>query len=146
LVERKIDLINLLIAVRILRIRRDEAGRALLQDSFLEGGLLSRSQITEWFEGGEDLLWDRLFYSEYSRLAGAVQASDRSLTAIERALDDEWMREIQTVKFVPYGAEIAIAYLLAHEYEVRNLRILFAAKSAGLALETTRERMRESYV
>lgn len=146
LVERRIDLINILIAVRILRIRRDEAGRALLQDSLLEGGLLSHARITEWFDGGEDLLWDRLFYSEYGRLATAVTASDRSLTAIERALDNEWMHEIQEVKYIPYGAEVAIAYLLAREYEVRNLRILFAAKSAGLSAETTRERIRESYV
>ena len=146
LVECKIDLINLLIAVRILRMKSGEAGRAFLRDAMIEGGKLSRSQLIEWFEGGEDLLWDRLFYSPYSRLATAIHASDRSLTAIERCLDNAWMNEIQTAKFIPYGAEVAIAYLLAHEYEVRNLRILFAAKDAGLAVETTRERIRDSYV
>jgi V/A-type H+-transporting ATPase subunit C len=146
LVESRIDLVNIQIVVRILRIRRDEAGRALLKDAFLEGGHLSLAQLVDWFDGGEDVLWDRLFYSDYYRLAQVVQSGDRSLTAIECALDDEWMHRIQEVKLIPYGAEVAIAYLLAHEYEVRNLRILFAAKSAGLAVDTTRERIRESYV
>ncbi len=146
LVETKIDLINLLTAVRILRMNRGYAGRAFLQDALLDGGTLSADLIGEWFDGGEEMLWDRLAYTDYAKLSASVTSSDRSLTAIERSLDNAWMREIREAKLIAFGAEVAVAYLLAHEYEVRNLRILFAAKAAGLSVETTRERIREGYV
>ncbi len=146
LVRTKIDLTNLLICVRILRMRSGESGRALLQASLIEGGCLTFSDLYAWFDAGEDRLWERLYYSEQSRLASAVARTDRSLTAVERCIDNAWMNEIQAAKYVPYGPEVAIAYLLAYEYEVRNLRILFAAKDAGLDIETTRERIRDSYV
>ena len=61
-------------------------------------------------------------------------------------MDSFWMRRIQGVKFVPYGPEVLIAYLLAQEYEVRNLRICIAGKRERLSVEMIRERMRDSYV
>ena len=146
LVRMKIDLTNLLICVRILRMKSGEMGRLLLENALIAGGLISFADLKAWFSVGEDFLWDRLYYSEYDALASAVSASDGSLTAVERCLDNEWMRQIRSVKFVSYGAEVAIAFLQAHEYEVRNLRIILSGKEAGLATETLRERIRDSYV
>ena len=146
LVRMKIDLTNLLICVRILRMKSGEMGRLLLENALIAGGLISFADLKAWFSVGEDFLWDRLYYSEYDVLASAVSASDGSLTAVERCLDNEWMRQIRSVKFVSYGAEVAIAFLQAHEYEVRNLRIILSGKEAGLATETLRERIRDSYV
>ena len=146
LVRMKIDLTNLLICVRILRMKSGEMGRLLLENALLAGGLLPQDTLRAWFAAGEEILWERLYYSQYDALASAVLASDRSLTAVERCLDNEWMRQIRSVKFVSYGAEVAIAFLLAHEYEVRNLRIVLSGKEAGLATETIRERIRDSYV
>ena len=100
----------------------------------------------DWFEGGESFLWDRLAYSSYDRLARTVSESDKSLTAVERSMDDAWMEEIRTARYVPYGAEVLVAYLLAYEAEVRNLRILLAGKEAELPTQIIRERIRESYV
>ena len=39
-----------------------------------------------------------------------------------------------------------VAFLAAHEYEVKNLRILLSGKEAGIAVATIRERIRDSYV
>ena len=49
-------------------------------------------------------------------------------------------------KFVPSGLEVMIAFLAAHEYEVKNLRILLSGKEAGIPVATIRERIRDSYV
>ena len=146
IVRKKIDLTNILITVRILRMNSGEVGRLLYEDALIDGGYLSRSQLKEWFLAGEEMLWDRLLYSEYSRLAESVLKTDSSLTAVERCIDDYLMERIKEVKLVPYGAEVMISYLFAREYEVRNLRIVFAGKEAGLPTETIRERIRESYV
>ena len=146
LVRQKIDLTNLLITVRILRMKSGEVGKILLNDALLEGGEIATAQIKEWFAAGEESLWDRLYYSQYSALASAVAAGDGGLTAVERCVDNYWMQEIRKIRFVPFGAEVAIAFLLAHEYEVRNLRIILGGKEVGLNTETIRERIRDSYV
>ena len=57
-----------------------------------------------------------------------------------------WMDMIRETKFIPVGLEVMVSFLLAHEYEVKNLRIVLAGKEAGIASETIRERIRDSYV
>ena len=42
-----------------------------------------------------------------------------------------------------FGAEIAIGYIVALEYEVKNIRIILAGKDAGLSPEVIRERLRD---
>ena len=146
LVKRKIDLTNLLICVRILRMKSGEIGKMLWKDSVIEGGTLSRETLDEWFAKGEDKLWERLYYTAYTALAKAVLAGDGSLTCVERCCDNCLMDAVREAKSVPYGVEVVVAFLLAHEYEVRNLRILLAGKDASLSRETIRERIRDSYV
>jgi len=146
LVREKIDLINLLIVVRILRMKLGESGRMLLSASLLSGGRLSHAQLLSWFEAGESVMWDRLYYTSYGKLSEAVAASDRGLTAVERSADDFWMAHVREAKYASFGPEVLIAFLQAHEYEVRNLRIILAGKTAGLSQETIRERIREGYV
>lgn len=146
LVRAKIDLTNLLTAVRVLRMKSGELGRLLLRDALIAGGELSEKELIIWCEDGEETLWEKLFYGSYGMLSRAIGASDRSLTAIERCIDNAWMELIREAKMIPYGAEVLIGYLLAREYEVKNLRILLAGKELGLPTETVRERMRDSYV
>ena len=146
LVQKKIDLTNLMMCVRILRMKSGEAGKMLLSEALLAGGTLTHEQLLDWFLGGEEFLWERMSYSSYDRLARTVRESDGSLTAVERNVDDAWMQEIKTALYIPYGTEVLIAYLLARETEVRNLRILLAGKEAELPAQIIRERIRESYV
>ena len=56
------------------------------------------------------------------------------------------MEVAREAKMVSFGAEILVGYLIAREYEVKNLRILLAGKSVGLTTDALRERMRLSYV
>ncbi len=127
-------------------MKNGENGKTLLRESLLEGGRLSHAWIFSQIEAGEDRLWDQLYYTEYAKLSIAVVASDRSLTAVERSCDNYLMETLQGIKYVSFGAEVLIAFLQAHEYEVRNLRIILAGKAAGLSVATIRERIRDSYV
>ncbi len=146
LVREKIDLTNLLTVVRVKRMKLGESGRMLLEETLLEGGEISHASLLSWFAEEETLMWDRLYYTDYGKLAEAVAATDRSLTAIERSLDQYWMTHIREAKYVSFGPEVLIAFLQANEYEVRNLRIILAGKTAGLDAATIRERIREGYV
>ena len=146
LVRVKIDLINLMSAVRILRMNSGIAGKALLEEALLPGGTLEDSLIREAFDRGEEHLWARLRTTEYGSLSDKIVASDRTLTAVERIADNHWMELIRETKFVPMGLEVMVSFMLAHEYEVKNLRIVLAGKDAGIPVETIRERIRDNYV
>lgn len=146
LVRAKIDLVNLVMCVRVLRMKSGEAGRLFLNESLISGGLLGTDFCAELYTRGEKGMWERLLYSEYAKFATAVQESDRSLTAIERFADDTWMELAKAAKFIPFGTEVLTGYLIAAEYEARNLRIALAGTEAGLAADTIRERIRDSYV
>ncbi|MBQ7334977.1 MAG: V-type ATPase subunit [Clostridia bacterium] len=146
LVQAKIDLVNLMMTVRILRMKSGEAGKNLLRDALITGGRFSDDTLLALYDGGEEMLWEHVRHSAYEKFATAVAASDRSLTAVERSADDVWMEMIRAAKWIPVGQEAMVAFLLAHEYEVRNLRIVLAGKEAGLPVATVRERIRENYV
>jgi V/A-type H+-transporting ATPase subunit C len=143
LVVARIDLTNVLTVVRILRMKSGEAGKALMEEAFLEGGLLSRADL---LGKTEETVWEELRYTCYGSFAHAAAEGNGSLSGIERAADDFVMEIVKETKFIPVGAEVMIAFLLAHEYEVKNLRIVLAGKEAGLSPSVIRERIRKSYV
>lgn len=146
LVRTRIDLLNVMIALRILRMKSGEVGKVLFADAFLEGGTLTLDGLMNALEKGEDSLWESLRYSEYARLAEGFAKSDATLSTAEKLADNHWMSLIMENKFVPMGLEVMIAFLAAHEYEVKNLRILLSGKEAGIPTATIRERIRDSYV
>ncbi len=146
LVKTRIDLLNTMIALRILRMKSGEVGKVLFADAFLEGGKLACERMTDCMAGGEDALWELLRYSDYSRFAESFAKSDKALSTAERLADNYWMSLILENRFVPDGLEVMIGFLAAHEYEVKNLRILLSGKEAGIATATIRERIRDSYV
>lgn len=146
LVEAKIDLVNLMTVIRLLRMRCGEAGRLLLRGAVLPGGKLDASLLEEYYSTGESGMWEKLLYSDYARFASLVAESDRGLTAIERIADDCWMDFVREAKMIPFGDEVVIGYLLGTECALRNIRIILSGLAAGLAASTIRERIRESYV
>lgn len=146
LVCAKIDLLNVSMAIRVLRMQSGDAGRALLEDALLEGGTLGRDRLLNAFLSGEAALLADLGGTEYSEISEAIAQSEGSTSVLDRIADDFWMSMIRETKFIPVGLEVMVSFLLAHEYEVKNLRIVLAGKEAGLPSSTIRERIRESYV
>lgn len=145
LVQAKIDLTNLLICLRLIRMNSGAAAEAFLEESLLSGGTLDRTLFTESLTAGEQNMAERLIYSRYSGFA-ALLAEGSPLYALEKWSDDFWMDLARDAKFVPFGAEVLIGYAIALEYEIKNIRILLAGKDAGLDSDVIRERLRKSYV
>ena len=146
LVQTKIDLLNTMIALRILRMKSGDVGKVLFSEAFLEGGKLTRERMTECMAEGEGALLSLIRQTEYVVFAEKLLLSDGALSTAEKLADNHWMSLIMENKFVPMGLEVMIAFLAAHEYEVKNLRILLSGKEAGIDTATIRERIRDSYV
>ena len=145
LVTAKIDLVNILMTVRLIRMGLEASAQALFDEIFIEGGYVEKKLLRTALEEGEKNLAEALAYGRYPSFAQAI-SSLGPLSALEKLADDIWMGILKEIKFVPFGAEIAIGYILALEYEVKNIRIILASKEAGLTSDIIRERLRESYV
>ena len=138
------DLINLITALRLLRLGNPSIAPLLFEKVALGVGTVPVMEIKAQMERGEDALLSYILRTPYDAVFAKVQVE--RFSAVEKRADDYLMREVQTAKAVPFGAEVAVAYLLALDASVRNLRILLAAKAAGVSVTTLKERLRESYV
>lgn len=143
LVKSKIDMTNLLICLRLCRMELRAAGLPLLKEALIEGGYLSESLFLTAYEGGEEKFCELLGYTQYSSLA-ELAGSKESFNIIEKKADDLWLAEAGKAKYLPFGAEVAVAYLISLEYEVKNIRMILAGKEAGLSREVIRERLRST--
>ena len=150
-VRAKIDLVNVMITLRILRLSLGASAGQFLEEALLPGGSLDpdffRAALGE--TGGEDnLLW-RLRTTRQPLLEGLVrrmEKTDKSLSALEKCCDDTHMELVRHDAHVPFGVGVPGGYLYGWETAVRNIRIILAAHEAGLTPAQTRERVRESYV
>ena len=52
---------------------------------------------------------------------------------------------LKSSRFVPFGIEPVLSYLVAKENEAQAIRIVMASKIAGIAPEKITERLRETY-
>ena len=145
IVLARIDTVNLMMAVRIIRMRLGAAAAAIFDEVFVEGGSLDKALLCEAVKVGEDKLCETVAYGKYSFFAELI-AGGATLGELEKAVDDKLIGIAKEVRYAPFGAEVAIGYIFGLEYEVKNIRIILAGKEAGLSSETIRERLRESYV
>lgn len=145
LVRMKIDLTNIMMCARIIRMGGGFSERDVLQRSLIAGGYLDEKKLFE--AKSENELSAVIIGSEYSSLSAFLTDDGAfSLAEIERRCDDIYMKKVKKAKSLPFGAPLLSAYLVAVEYEVKNLRIILAGKRAGLSGEKIRERVRLSYV
>ncbi|MBQ5634297.1 MAG: V-type ATPase subunit, partial [Clostridia bacterium] len=93
---------------------------------------------------GEESFAGALLRGDYERIAEAISANE-SLSLLEKKADDLWLEVAKEAKRITFGAEIAIGYIAALEYEVKNARIILAGKDACLSPDIIKERLRECY-
>ncbi len=146
LVRTQIDLVNIMICLRMIRMQAGEQGVLLLEQAMPEGGMLDKDKLIGLVTEGEQALIYYLAHSPYDKLANALRESDGTAASAERLADDYRMAMIRNAKSTTFGAPVLSAYFYAAEYAVKNIRIIIAAKRAGLDAKTIRERIRTSYV
>ncbi len=141
LVKMKIDLTNIMMACRTMKMGSVFASE-LLRASLISGGNIPESEFKA--ESTEKLA-EILRETPYSSLSELI-SGNHSSAELERACDNIYMQRIKSTKTLSFGAPLICAYLVASEYQVKNLRILLAGKRALQSSEKITERLRLSYV
>jgi V/A-type H+-transporting ATPase subunit C len=144
--KAKIDLLNAVICLRMRRMGQSDAGRSFLGESLLPGGDLPLSFFTQAYEAGEAALWEGLATTRYASFVRAAEKTEKTPADVERCADDCWMSLVKEGARISFGAPVLAGYLVGWEAAVKKIRMVLAAKEAGLDLAVIRERVGESYV
>lgn len=142
----EIDLINIKTHVR-LKIRGSL--REKLQEAMLPGGGLPKERFLKLFDGSLEQFAQGLMYTRYGRVIsdGIDHWKEHvDLTCLEKMLDDYLLDYLKLAKYITFGLEPLIGYLLAKETEIKNIRTILVGKFNNLSKETIKERLRETYV
>lgn len=145
------DLENLRTLIRVkARPGAEKDGRAEMRVAFMVGGKLALDDLTAalpepWPAVVENLAkapphgtGDEVF-REYLEQGGSGAAGKRSYVRLERLGREMELRYLRQTRYATFGHEPLVAFFLMSENELRNLRLLYAAKLAGLTDEETRE-------
>ena len=145
LVRAKIDLVNIMMTLRIMRMKLGKTAEGVLGEVYIGGGSFEQKTLVDALSEGEESFAQNTVKVGYESLAGAILDGE-SLSDLERRADDLYFSIAKEAKYISFGAELAIGYIAALEYEVKNIRIILAGKDAGLSPEVIRERLRDCYV
>ena len=118
------------------------------QRDFLETAICGSDELDKetlirvTLSGTENLL-SYLDGTQYAELSGLLQ---ENTAKFEKRCDDLITEQVQTAQFRAFGTEPLIAYYIAKETEIKNIRIIKVCRECGADKETITERLRESYV
>jgi V/A-type H+-transporting ATPase subunit C len=145
------DVENLRTLVR-LKVREgaegDLAGEA--EAAFLPGGTLTLASLLAALPQPWPAVMELLakappygagseYFHDYLEQGRAAVTDRRSFTRIERLGREAELRYLRQTRYATFGFEPLVAFFLLRENEQRNLRLLFAAKLAGLTAEETQD-------
>ena len=132
-----------------IRIKMLDESMKLLDAVLLPHGSLDRGRFMKQFDETVENLAASLSNTPYADLvAEGVRrwSEEHSLAAYERLSDNYLINYIKPAKYIVFGLEPLIGYLLAKEHEMKLIRIVMIGKLNELPAEAIQERLRETYV
>ena len=141
MVRARAEMINLRTARRLLAMNAGVQGEQILSHAFLAGGESNKETLLAAYREGRAALDALIEKGEFSRV---FESEDPAV--IDREMDNAYLQIAREIARVPFGAEVAVGYLVGVEYAVKNLRILLVAKETGTDTATLGGRLRENYV
>lgn len=83
---------------------------------------------------------------KFKKTVKAVSDGNLTIAETEKLLEEAVLSLLPPIKYIAYGPEVVVRYLLVREAEVTNCRILCASLCGGADADRLKERMRSSYV
>ncbi len=140
-VKNRIDMMNILTALRVLRMGKDSK---FFDFASSEGGYIDKKMLSEAVSQGEDELFAVTRKTAFGK--GFSQEGFPSFSETERIFDRTFAEICEKYKHSVFGSASLMWYLCAVENEVKNIRIIIAGRASGQSAEKIIERIRESYV
>lgn len=144
IIMTKIDSYNILSFIRCVRMRKNTDFYKKLT---VDGGKVPSSALFEVYDSGLEALADVLKLTVYSQISQSIlhylaEPVNGFFSNVEKELENLYTSRVEEVKFISFGPEIPVSYLINCERNIKNAGIILAGKSAGLDTKTIRERLR----
>jgi len=138
----------------LVRLKALEGGEKApveeMEAAFLKGGTLTLASLLTalplpWPEVLELLAKAPPFgagseaFHDYLEQGRTAVTDRRSFTRMERLGREAELRYVRQTRYATFGHEPLVAFFLLRENELRNLRLLYAAKLAGLAVDEAQD-------
>ncbi|MGI6575009.1 MAG: V-type ATP synthase subunit C [bacterium] len=140
------DLINIKTFLRVKNLQRD--GNFLYQ-VLLPGGSIKRESFRQLLDEPLETFSDQFSMGPYATIVeeGVREWQEKkNLTRFEKLADDFLLQYLKKNKYVTFGQEPLVGYLLAKENELKLIRMIMVGKLNNLPIEAIRERLRDTYV
>ncbi|WP_027623247.1 V-type ATP synthase subunit C [Clostridium lundense] len=141
-----IDLTNI---KTLLRAKKQNKKRKFLEEILIEGGTIDKKLLISYELESVDSIVNKLSYTPYEKIirSGLDYYSDTgNISYFEKLSENYLMEYVKKAKYVSFGVEPLIGYIIAKETEIKILRIIMVGKLNNIAPEVIRERLRDVYV
>lgn len=145
-IRLQIDTINLKTYVRLRKMNKSWD---FFSKVYIKGGKISEQifikNYDETFEKFADELFAFDLRDEFIEGTESLEETGK-FTALEKIFDNKLLNHVKSAKYISYGIEPLVGYLIAKDNEIKIARIILAGKIAGISSELIKERLRETYV
>ena len=130
----------------LLRVRALKADRRLLAQSLLPAGTIRHEQCFNWFAAEPDQIAHDLSGGPFASLAPFYANSGQrgAMAEFGKACDHKILDLLKKAQFILRGPEVPLAYLLARQLEIKNVRIAQTLLRNKLPSSQIRELARDS--
>lgn len=142
----QIDLTNI---KTLIRAKRQEKQRSFLYDIIIDRGSIDREKYVQLLNEPYENIWKKLVGNPYEKiLKEGIEdyINTGKLSSLEKLSDNFLMEYVKKAKYIAFGLEPIIGFILAKETEIRIVRIIMVGKLNKVAPEVIRERLRDIYV
>jgi V/A-type H+-transporting ATPase subunit C len=145
-VSAQIDMINIrsFFRIRVMGFGRDYLAKVIFQNGNLDNDLFNR-----YFDEPVEAIAEKLWATDYYKVIHEgleSYAKTKSFTKLEKLVDDYILELAKKGKYVAFGIEPIVGYMMAKENEAKIIRIIMVGKINGIPNEIIRERLRDVYV
>ncbi|GAA0721852.1 V-type ATP synthase subunit C [Clostridium malenominatum] len=141
-----IDLTNI---KTLLRVKKQNKGRRFMEQVLIGGGTISIKDLISFENESSDSIANKLSYTSYEkiiRLGLENYGTHSNLSYFEKLSENYMMEYIKKAKYISFGLEPLVSYIMAKETEIKAIRIIMVGKLNNIAPEIIRERLRDVYV
>ena len=145
-ISAQIDMVNIrsFLRIKVMGFGRDYLSKVIFSNGKLDFDFYSKN-FDEPIEIFSEKLWATDYYNVIQEGLESF-AKTRSFTKLERLIDDYILELAKKGKYVAFGIEPIIGYLMAKENEAKIIRIIMVGKINDIPNEIIRERLRDVYV
>jgi V/A-type H+-transporting ATPase subunit C len=145
-IKINIDFNNIITAIRV-KVRQEDI--IFLKKVLIDNNGLGLIKFIDMFDSPLSS-WDTIFaktdYEKAVEMGLKAYQRSNSLMEIERLRDNYILDFVKIGKFITFGIEPLIGFIIAKENDIKNIRIILSGKLNELPPAKIKERMRDVYV